>query len=202
MSTAIKTHLVKLAAYYEKNLSDEQIMIYSNQITENLTDDECAWACKLYISDPKNEFFPKPVSKLIALIRTPLSSEDVSQNITSLLLQAERKYGIHWSEGYFQGGETIYQGKDISYKTWRAAAISVFGETGLKLVDRYGGWKEFCINVYDSPDGVVRAQVAKAITSLQNTIQKTGDYDALPQGNGGAKVIQLMQNFKTIEGEK
>lgn len=200
MSSAIKTSIIKLAAYYEKNLTDEQILIYSNQISENLTDDECAIACKLYINDPKNEFFPRPVSKLIALIRTPLSTEDVSQNITSLLLQAERKFGIHWDEGYFQGGETIFKGKDISYTTWKAAAISVFGETGLKLVDRYGGWKEFCINLYESPDGVVRAQISKAITSLQNTIQKTGDYDALPQGNTEAQVIQLIKNIKTIEG--
>lgn len=199
MSSAIKTSIIKLAAYYEKILSDEQILIYSNQISENLTDDECAIACKLYINDQKNEFFPRPVSKLIALIRTPLSTEDVSQNITSLLLQAERKYGIHWSEGYFQNGETIFKGKEISHTTWEAAAISVFGSTGLKLVDRYGGWKEFCINVYESPDGVVRAQTSKAITSLQNTIQKTGDYDALPQGQG-AQVIQLLKNVKTIEG--
>lgn len=202
MSQVIKVELIKLAAYYEKILTDEQLSIYSEQLNQALSEVECAQACRLYINDPKNEFFPRPVSKLIALIQAPLSNEDVAQNVSSLLMQAERKFGVHWTEGHLQAGETIFAGKDISYRSWRDAAKSMFGETGLQIVDRYGGWKEFCVNVYDSPDGVVRAQIKNLAASLQNTKQRTGSFDALPASGSGAQVHQLFQNIKTIEGVK
>lgn len=180
MQIEIMSHLVKLAAYYEKTLTDEQVEIYSNQIMESLTSDECAHACKLYINDPKNEFFPRPVSKLITLIKSPISNEDISQNISSMLIEAEKRFGPHWDEGCCQEGQMIFRGKDCAYTNWRHAALSVFGEVGLKVVDRYGGWKDFCINIYESPDGVIRAQIKNLATSLQNTIQKTGSFDYLP----------------------
>lgn len=202
MSQSIKLTLIKLAAYYEKTLTDDQLAIYSNQLAAQLTDDECKTALDLYINDPKNEWFPKPVSKLISLIKAPLSAEDVGQNISSLLLQAERRFGLHWTEGHQQSGETIYGGKDISYRNWRDAAKSMFGEIGLQIVDRYGGWREFCINLYDSPDGVVRAQIKNLAVSLQNTIQKTGSYDTLPHNTSPQleNIIKLT-NIKTIEGK-
>ena len=180
MIDMIKINLVKLASYYEKTLTPEQIAIYSEQLSESLTDAEASLACKLYINDPNNEFFPRPVSKLIYLVKKPVSSEDMAQNITSLLMEAERKYGVHWAEGFFQDGEKIYQGKDICYKNWADAALSVFGEVGLTAVNRYGGWVNLCQTIYDSPDGVVRAQFRGLTTSLQNIKEKTGSYDSLP----------------------
>lgn len=204
--SSIKVSLIKLASYYEKVLSDEQIQIYSEQLSQNLTDDECLVACRKYIDDPKNEFFPRPISKLIALIKSPISNDDMSQNISSLLMEAERKYGVHWSEGYYQSGETIYKGKDVSHKTWQEAALSIFGPVGLKVVDRYGGWKNFCINIYESPDGVIRAQIKNLVGSLQNISQKTGSFEgALLEMNTrntdsrSNKILDFINNVKTIK---
>ena len=209
MSGEHKVALLGLAAYYDKPLTDQQLIMYSDQVSRLLSVDEMKLAAKLYIDDPKNEFFPRPVSKLIELIRKPVSTEDLSQNTTSLLMQAERKYGVHWSEGHFQGGETVYQGKDISYRSWSEAALSVFGEVGLRVVDRYGGWKNFCINVYESPDGVVRAQVTKLAVALQNSREKTGTFDALPnysKQNQGlssmGQIINIAFGGKNPEGDK
>lgn len=199
MRPAIKLHLVKLAAYYEKTLSPEQIQIYSEQLAQNLTDSECFQACRLYVDDPKNEFFPRPVSKLIALIKTPVAREDVAQNVSSLLMAAERKYGVHWAEGFFQENEIVYEGKDMAYRTWRAAALSVFGKTGLAVVDRYGGWKNFCLNIYESPDGVVRAQIKGLAQSLETIVHKTGSYDSLPLGS---RVEGLTQANNVLDFKK
>lgn len=201
MMPSIKESIVKLAAYYEKVLSVEQIQIYSEQISRMLTDSETQIACSLYIDDPKNEFFPRPVSKLIYLIKKPVANEDISQNLSSILMEAERKYGVHWIEGHFQSGETIFTGKDMSYRDWKDAARSVFGDLGLRVVDRYGGWKEFCKNIYESPDGVVRSQIKNLTNSLQNIQEKTGSYDALSHSES-SNVIQLLGNIKTLEGAK
>lgn len=198
MSAEIKRCLVKLAAYYEKELKEEQIQIYSEQLTQNLNESECGLACRLYINDPKNEFFPRPVSKLIALIKTPVSAEDVGQNLSSKLMEAERRYGIHWTEGFFQDGKMVYQGKAMAFDSWRNAALSVFGQTGLQIVDRYGGWKEFCMNVYESPDGVVRAQIKNLSISLNNIHAKTGSYDSIldPKPSIGLTQASNILNFE------
>ncbi len=194
MIDMIKINLVKLAAYYEKTLTPEQILIYSNQLSENLTDVECDLACKLYINNPANEFFPRPVSKLIYLVKKPVSHEDMAQNITSLLLEAERKFGCHWAEGHFVGGECVFQGKEMNYGTFAEAALSVFGEVALTVVNRYGGWKAFCEVIYQSPDGVIRAQVAKLTTSLQNIKEKTGSYGAPSLTHAAPVQIEQVSN--------
>jgi len=198
--TDFKLAIIKLAAYYEKDLSDEQILMYSEQLSGSLNIEELKAAIKFYIDDPKNEFFPRPVSKLISIIKSPVSAEDVSQNISSLLMAAEKKYGVHWASGFMQDGEIVYQGKDCAFQNWRHAAVSVFGPTGLQVVDRYGGWKEFCVNIYESPDGVVRAQVKNLATSLQNIMTKTGSYDYLdskPSSPGLTHVSKLLSFSKT-----
>ncbi len=209
MSSEFKVALLGLAAYYDKPLTDQQIIMYSDQVSRLLSVDEMKLAAKLYIDDPKNEFFPRPVSKLVELIRKPVSTEDLSQNVVSLLLQAERKFGVHWTDGYFQGGETLFTGKQYSYRTWAEAAISFFGEVGLQIVDRYGGWKNFCMTIYESPDGVIRAQVKNLTTSLQNSKERVGNFDALPnysRSNNGltsmGQLIEMRKNETENKGEK
>lgn len=202
----ISTLIIKLAAYYEKILTDDQVEIYANQLAESLTPEETALACKKYIDNPANEFFPRPVSKLIYLVKKPVSNEDMAQNITGLLMAAVRAYGPHWASGHAQSGEMIYAGKDQAYKTWENAALSVFGQVGLVAVQRYGGWLNFCQNVYESPEGVVRAQVKNLTTSLQNIKEQTGSYASLPYHSEQigpvsdvSNLISIMSNGKSIK---
>ena len=201
--TDYKLAIIKLAAYFEKNLSDEQIVMYAEQLSRSLTIQEVQLACVRYVDDAKNEYFPRPVSKLVSLVKTPVSNEDISQNVSSLILAAERKYGVHWGEGFFQNGEPVYQGKEFVHSTWTEAAASVFGEIGLKVVDRYGGWKNLCLNIYESPDGVIRAQIKNLTNSLQNIVQKTGSFDVITGGQSVgltqmAKVLEF-KDFKNIK---
>jgi hypothetical protein len=189
MNPEIKKALVMLAAYYEKVLSPEQIEIYSNQLAESLSAEETLQACKMYIAEPANEFFPRPLSKLIHLIKKPVSNEDQSSQISALLIKAVQDFGSRWTNGTF--GQYHYQhgtdwgkafegrleGKKHFYEQWDHAAISVFGQIGLTVVNRYGGWERFCENVDSSHDGVIRAQVKNLATSLLNTVEKTGSFE-------------------------
>ncbi len=206
MTDSIPETLIKLAAYYEKKLSDEQIEMYSAQLSEHLTELEAALACKKYIDNPGNEFFPRPVSKLIYLVKKPVSNEDMAQNITGLLMEAVRAYGPHWASGHSQNGEMVYAGKDQAYTTWENAALSVFGRVGVVAVQRYGGWLNFCQNVYESPEGVVRAQTKNLLTSLQNIKEQTGSYASLPYHkeqigpvSDVSNLISIMSNGKGLK---
>jgi hypothetical protein len=132
-----KKLLVKLAAYYEKKLSDEQIQIYAEQLNEALTSAELSHACKLYINDPTNEFFPRPVSKLIHLIRQPISANDEAVSIADRVVEAISRFG--WAN--------------------EAEAMSFIGEAGKAAVRRNGGWNYLCSNLGTNLDiGQFRAQ--------------------------------------------
>jgi hypothetical protein len=117
-----KIMLVKLAAYYEKTLSSEQIQMYSEQLEEHLTDEACSIACKKYIDNSANEFFPRPISKLIAIIKTPVSLDDDAQEIASKIINAVSKFG--WN----------------NYED----AKNYIGERGFDVVKRFGGWQYVC----------------------------------------------------------
>jgi hypothetical protein len=213
MNPEIKKALVMLAAYYEKVLSPEQIEIYSNQLAENLTPEETLQACKMYIAEPANEFFPRPVSKLIALIKKPVSNEDQAANIASAIMNAYVDHGYRWNvpthghikheDGLIELGQ-YFKGKDTNYLQWDHAALSVFGPVGLEIVNRYGGWTSFCEIAKDTLDGVIRAQIKTLALSLMNTHERTGSFglSLSPSGSvpllSGQNLIQLA-NIKTIK---
>lgn len=212
MRPSIKSDLVKLAAYYEKTLSPEQIAIYSEQLAQNLTDQECSMACRLYINDPNNEWFPKPVSKLIALIKKPVSIEDTATLIASLIIATSREFdfGSGWAEGFFQAGERVFKGKDCLYTRWDYAALSKLGEMGLGVVKAFGNWESVCRFVLESPEGVARAQLSKLAVSIQNVDQKTCELRSITGGRSSGELTQASnvlefmksKNNLTPEGEK
>lgn len=213
MNPEIKKALVMLAAYYEKVLSPEQIEIYSNQLSEFLTPGETALACKLYINEPKNEFFPRPLSKLIQLVKKPVTNEDQAANLTSEILKAVLDHGYRWTkpthgfvkreDGLIELGQ-YFKGRDTKYYSWDHAALSVFGPVGLEIVKKYGGWEILCEKVNESPDGVIRAQIKTLALSLMNTHERTGSFglSLSPSGSApllsGQNLIQLA-NIKTIK---
>lgn len=120
-----KVMLVKLAAYYEKTLTDDQIEIYSEQLFEHLTNQELSIACKKYIENAANEFFPRPVSKLIALIKKPIDENDQAVQAASLVLEAVSRFG--WPN--------------------EAEAMDFIGPLGKMAVKRFCGWIYVCENL-------------------------------------------------------
>lgn len=120
-----KKTLVKLAAYYEKILTPEQIDIYSKQLFEYLTIEELTLACKNYIDNPKNEYFPRPISKLIALVKSPIQGDDFAVEIASRVVEAVSRYG--WSD--------------------QKSAYTYIGSYGIMAVERFGGWLYICENL-------------------------------------------------------
>lgn len=192
-----KMAVVQLAAYYEKDLSDEQILMYAKQLSQFLTIGELAQATEAYINNPENEFFPRPVSKLIALIKKPVENRDQAQNVLSLLKNAIHKHGDNWSDGHFVDYEMVFSGKGTNYRSWAQAAETVVGSLGLAIIQKSGGWKHFCRFYYEQPEGVFNAHIAKLSEAVLN-IADAGHLQTLPALPGAENNILKLINIKTL----
>lgn len=202
-----KLSLLELAAYYEKALTDEQLRIYSEQLFEYLSESEVRSAVKLYVSNPENEFFPRPISKLISLVKEPLNVQDLSQQAAALIKQAVVDRQSFWTQGYFWGkhpetGEDLfyYEGKTKTHWTWREAAEEYFGSLGLAIVDHMGGWHKVCERFNESPDTVVWPQLLKSGESVQ-TIYRHEKENTLPALPERSKDVLRLVSIKEIPGD-
>lgn len=203
---AHKLSILELAAYYEKSLTDQQVKIYSEQLAEALTADEAMRAVKLYYNNPENEFFPRPVSKLIALIKKPIENKDQTQNVLNLIKKAVVKYQSSWVDGYFDRYDDnriavwVYYGAGgATFDSWRAAAASELGDLGVAVIERLGGWNQVCQRFNQEPEGVVTGQLTKNIEAIMN-IAEVGELEqkpSLPAPN--SSVLKLM-NIKSLPG--
>ena len=195
----IKILILKLAAYYEKDISDEQLEIYAEQLSRAISVDQLKFAISKYISDPENEFFPRPISKLISLAIDPLSSQTKAQQIASLVKQAIfEKNGSSWTSGYYWGkhpesGDDLFyfEGRTESFWTWREAAVNYFGESGLALVDHLGGWERLCLTYNESPESVMAAQMLRAAEAVIE-IRKMNMQNSIPQLNYENNPVKLI----------
>jgi hypothetical protein len=179
MSKQKMFQVVQLAAYYEKTLSDDQVKMYVEDLGD-LTDEETSTACKIYRSIPENTYFPRPMAKLVQLIKKPISTEDSAEDIASLMLKAVSDFGHTWADGTFRADYGfVFKGRDVQYLCWEYAAETVFGKEAVEIARRYGGWKQFCLTVNDSPDGVIRAQIARLAKSLINNNEVISNFNLL-----------------------
>ncbi len=203
---AHKLSILELAAYYEKSLTDQQVKIYSEQLADALTDEEVMLAVKLYYNDPKNEFFPRPVSKLIALVKKPIDNKDQAQNVVNLIKKAVVNHQSRWVEGYFNHYDNsrqpvwvFYNLKGEIFDSWKEAAKSEIGELGLTLVDQLGGWKRVCERFDQEPEGVVTGQVLRNAESVMNIAEvgKLNEPPSLPEISS-LKILNLVK-IKQIE---
>lgn len=158
-----KSLVVKLAAYYEKTLSDEQIQMYSAQLEEYLTDEECSIACKKYIDNSANEFFPRPISKLIAIIKKPISIEDDSLDLVTRITDSVSKYGwIGFNE-----------------------AQAYIGPRGWEVVRRIGGWQYLCqelgVSIQLTTFQAQARETLKSLTRISEVKKDNLQIESLPK---------------------
>jgi hypothetical protein len=132
-------------------------------------------ACKKYIDNSANEFFPRPISKLIAIIKTPVSLEDDSQEIASKIINAVSKYG--WNN--YEDAKTY------------------IGERGFDVVKRFGGWQYVCQelgqNIQLTTFNAQIRELLKSKARIQNVKQDNVLIESIPKN---------LINFKIKEIEK
>lgn len=200
----MKKLLLKLAAYYGHDLTAAQLDIYADQLSRHLNEVELAQAMNLYIDEPSNEFFPRPISKLIALVKAPVSQSDVAQQAAALIKQAVIDKQSAWTQGYYWGrhpetGDHVFyfEGRNQNFWTWREAAENYLGSLGLAMVDHMGGWHKVCERFNESPDTVVWPQLLKSGEAIQS-IYKHEQQNTLPTLPGKSKDVLKLVTMKEI----
>lgn len=200
----MKKLLLKLAAYYGHDLTAAQLEVYADQLSRHLNEVEVNQAMQAYIDDPTNEFFPRPISKLIALVKAPVSQVDLSQQAAALIKQAVIDKQSAWTQGYYWGrhpdsGEHVFyfEGRNQNFWTWREAAENYLGSLGLAMVDHMGGWHKVCERFNESPDTVVWPQLLKSGEAIQ-AIHKHEKQNTLPALPGTSKDVLKLVTMKEL----
>lgn len=122
MTNEFKIKLIELAAFYEKSLTDEQLKVYAQYLIQRITISEFAIAIGKYCDDSKNEFFPRPISKLVALVHEPVDDDAQARDAAGRIVHAISKYG--WCNV--------------------ESARNYVGELGWAVVSKQGGWVNLC----------------------------------------------------------
>lgn len=184
MSETFTKAVMMLAAAFTKKLSDMEVTVHAQIASQELTLEQFNKACMLWIKSGE-KFYPNNIMEVVQLVKKPVSNEDQASQLSALLVKAVQDFGRRWDVGSWRhvilDGETklekTFQGSDTLYLNWEHAALSVFGQVGLTLVNRHGGWERFCEYIDNSPETVTRAQVKNLATSLLNTVEKTGSFE-------------------------
>ncbi len=117
--------LIELAFFYGQDATQSQIQVWANFLAPKLSIDELARAIEMYCNDSTNEWFPKPVTKLVDLIHPKTSADSEAKLIAGRVVEAVSKFG-HPSPG--QAREFI-------------------GPVGWSAVKAYGEWSYICENL-------------------------------------------------------
>lgn len=150
----MKALIVFIAEYYEKTLTDNQIVMYASDLAE-FTVEEVRRAWDQYRKGQESDFFPRP-NKLIAILKPPMDEKSEALEAVSRIWDAIARFG--WPNG-----------RD---------AKTYIGELGWKVVERFGGWTTVC-DTADSDGGILRAQMRDLAMAMQ-TRAKAGLTDTLP----------------------
>jgi hypothetical protein len=169
MSAEYKLKILELAAFYEKTLTDEQVRVYSEFLAQRMSIHELTHAIALYCDDATNEFFPRPISKLVALIHSPIDDESVAKESAARIVAAIPKFG--WCN--------------------REDAKAFIGEVGWAVVEKQGGWQYICEHYGKEISMSTFQAQARDLAKSQIVLAKRGLADsppALPQ----AKVMEMI----------
>lgn len=175
MKAKIAQQVLGLAEYYDKTLSENQLSMFVEDLSE-LDIEQLQFAVKKYRQDPANLFFPLP-AKLIALVTPHMTEKDEAQEVANLIITCVSRCGY----------------------TNQLQAKERMGELAWATVQLMGGWKHICESLTFDNEGMIRSQI-RGMAEVVSKKAKRGELDqtpSLPKSNEVQKLIQSA--FKAIE---
>lgn len=165
-----KMILVGLAEYYGKDITPNQIKMYSEDLLD-LTPEELTVAVKCYRTNPENKFFPLP-AQLIEEIKPHMDERDDARDVSNLVIAAVSRYG---------------------YTNPKEAEKSL-GSLAWEVIRRMGGWQSLCENLTTANIGMFRAQIRDYAETVSKK-SKRGDLDLRPAlTNQNESIKELIGN--------
>ena len=169
MKAKIPQQVLGLAEYYDKKLSENQLEMFVDDLSE-ITFEELQFAIKKYRKDPANVFFPLP-AKLLAIITPIMNEKDEAQEVANLVISAVSKFGQTNPEE---------ARKSIGELSWETARLM-------------GGWKHLCEILTLENEGMLRAQL-RGLAEVVSKKAKRGELDQVPQLPQSNVVLKLISD--------
>ena len=160
-------------------LSKEVVAIYDQELS-TLGYDRASFALESIIKTRRSrDSFPS-IAEIREVIEPKVEPRCQAVDVAARILGAVRKHGLYWTSGFTSSGQRYFRGAETRLlPTWRAAAESEFGELGLMIVSRMGGWTATCEFSENSDPTVFQAQLRDLSISIQNQA-KAGTLHLLP----------------------
>lgn len=129
----VVANLGRLSKICQRPIDDPEVLVFiADAVCSKLSPDQALIAIREW-SVTKSKF-PTP-AELVAIMIPPTTDRDVANELAARMLGAISRRGYRWG-GLFQ-----YDG----HATFQQAMLAEFGdERGADIVDRAGGWPEFC----------------------------------------------------------
>jgi hypothetical protein len=187
-SPHVKRTLIALAEYYGQQLSEAQLVMYSEDLSD-LSSEEVEEAAIFYRRNPKNIRFPLP-AQLREAIRPSLDPKVAAADIAARITAAVIKRGYTWA---MDGGYRPHE-------TFEKALRADLGDVSVEVVRRSGGWKVLHDNYYEMDPGTFKAQLRGHIEAImelsrqgrlsqRNFLRLPAESQNLIERTGGIKQI-------------
>lgn len=144
MSKAIKREIILTAAYYGRELFDDVVNMYCDDL-EEYSEHVVIEAYKEYRRNPKNKFMPLP-AQIIEIIDPVETTESQAVESSARIFSAVTRFG-HNNVG---------------------PAREYIGELGWEVVRLYGGWGRLCENLTPGQIPILQAQFREIAKSVYN----------------------------------
>lgn len=125
--------IAKLGKLYGRTFDDAGVLVFfAEAVCAKLTPDQALAAIKRWAVE--RDRFPVP-AQLVAMIIPPVTERDEANEMASAMVGAISRRGYTWP------GLCRYDG----YASFDEALIAEFGDTrAVEIVNRAGGWPQFC----------------------------------------------------------
>lgn len=157
---AVKRILLALAEYFDKSLTESQLAMYSQDLSD-LNAFEIERASVIYRKNPKNTRFPLP-SALIAALHPEQDESTVAIDLATRLCALIEEKGYVWEFSNGNGVAPAY----APYPTFAEAVIGELGTVALEVVQRFGGWRRIHDAYYDSDRTAFMAQLRDRVAAI------------------------------------
>jgi len=198
-SQQIKALLIQMAEYYDKQLSEPQLKMYTSDLGRYPAE-ALSRAFEVYRNDPKNFRFPLP-GQLIAILNPKTDDRDDAIDIARRLQEAAATHHSYWDFPKYNGGPAYYESNKGKFHTFHEAAVSQVGELGAEVIRRFGGWKRFYESYLETDRGQFHAQLREMVES---TIKRAraGSLQTLPKLSDYAPRAQIDFMARALERDE
>lgn len=164
----IQAMLLLLAEYFQKQLTQNQLRMYAEDL-EEYGHEAVGHAIKKFKADKANKFYPLP-AHLIEIMQPAVNPDHEAVEVMNRIWTAIAQHG--WPNP--------------------KPAREYIGELGWAVVERYGGWKNICQEANDSDGGIMKAQLRETVKSVVGRAKQglLNTPPALPQPDNAPALLK------------